>query len=155
MIYDNIDIIPYWDYSYYKEAGRKMKETICLALLAADRVWVEDNGKIGMVGIFENFGLMSFPAQVTPFSLYLRLGNVPQGKNTIGIDIKNEKTDIQISNMKMELEVKIDQVIMQLPIAVPPLTLPSPGDYSINLIANGKKIGQYMIHANLIPGKLK
>lgn len=126
-----------------------MNEITCLALLAADRVWKEDNGKLGMVGIFDSFTLERFPTQVAPFFLYVRLGNVPKGKNEININIVSGVSKLSIANMKIELDVQVDRSIVQLPIPLPMLPLPVPGAYVVNLIVNDNLISNYILNANL------
>jgi hypothetical protein len=126
-----------------------MSNITCLALLVADRVWIENNGKFGMVGIFDNFAIEKFPTQVSPFFLYVRLGNVPKGKSSIHFNIVFDSSNLLISNIKAEVDVQLDNSIVQLPVPLPPLSLPSPGSYSINLLVNNTLITSYKLNANL------
>jgi hypothetical protein len=45
----------------------------CNALLIADRVIREDNGKRGIIGSFNTFNFPAFPAVAPPFVIYANL----------------------------------------------------------------------------------
>ena len=65
-------------------------EANCFAILFADRVIREDNGKIGVIGIFENFFAPTVPFQPLPWALYLGIDNVPPGQYTLTANLVHE-----------------------------------------------------------------
>jgi len=120
-------------------------------MLTADKAWTEDNGKIGMVGIFENFTLAAFPAQIFPFSVFVRLADVQHGRNSLVLNFIQEGTHAVITSITAQIDVTEDQEILQLHVPIPPLVIPSLGKYDFHLSFNGNQIGKHTI--NVIPPK--
>jgi hypothetical protein len=130
-----------------------MQDIQCLAVLSADRVWREDNGKIGMAGIFEHFNLTKFPAQVFPFFLYVRLSNVPAGKHELVTNVIEKNSKVVAASLTLNFETPEDQEILQLNYPVPPLVLPTPGEYGVNVSVNGVLLAEHIIKAILVPNQ--
>ena len=124
-----------------------MEKLQCLTILSADKTWKEDNGKIGIAGIFDQFVPPKYPAQIFPFNLYIRLANVSLGKHEIVTDFINEKTKVKIGSVTMNIEVPKDEEILQIHSPVPPLTLTSEGNYAVNLIVDGVPVATHIIKA--------
>ena len=127
-----------------------MQDIQCLTILSADRTWREDNGKLGMVGIFDQFHLPSYPAQVLPFGLYVRLGNVPAGHHELVTNVINEKNHAVVASVTVNLDTPEFQQVFQLHYPVPPLHLVNPGDYAIHISVDGVQVAKHIIKANLI-----
>jgi len=121
-------------------------------MLTADKAWTEDNGKIGMVGIFENFTLAAFPAQIFPFSVFIRLGDVKRGRNSLVLNLIQEGTHSVINSITAQIDVPEDQEILQIHVPIPPLVIPALGKYDFHLSINGNQIGKHTL--NVIPPKV-
>lgn len=124
-----------------------MTETVCLNMLTADRAWKEDNGKMGMAGIFENIMLQSFPAQILPFSVFIMLGDVKRGEGEIKLVFTQRETQNVISSITAKFNSAEDQETSQLHIPFPGVVIPAPGKYDFELSLNSKQIGRYTISA--------
>jgi hypothetical protein len=127
-----------------------MTNMSCSAFLTADHAWTENNGKIGLVGIFDNFTLASYPAQIPQFSIYFRIENVGIGKHSVVINWIQESTHSVINSLTAELEVIKDTPIFQLHVIIPSVIIPKDDDYSFHLSVDGNQLAKHIIHAVLI-----
>jgi len=93
----------------------------------------------------DNFNLNKFPAQLFPFSVYIRLLNVMKGNNKVIIRLIQEKTKIIIATVIAEFDLKIDQEILQFHAPLPPIVIPASGKYYIEVNCNNDIIAKHII----------
>lgn len=67
----------------------------CNALLMADRVIREDNGKRGIIGSFNTFTFPKFPITAPPFFVYANLEDF-SGEHEFSITIAREGAELVV-----------------------------------------------------------
>ncbi len=121
-----------------------MPEPLLNALLMADNIVSEDNGKKVLVGVFSRFNLPQFPAQVAPWFLYAGVENL-EGHNTFTFNLAREDTQEVAFSASGEVEVKDPASGVEIVLMVPPIIFRSQGKYVLQFIVNG----QVLISRNL------
>jgi len=121
-----------------------MMEANCYAILFADRVIREDNGKIGVIGIFENFFSPSVPFQPAPWGIFLGLDNVPAGHYVLTANLVHEDTQSVVLPISLNLEQKVAGVV-QIPLPVMGVPFASFGRYSFTVNLNGSQVGSRIL----------
>ena len=107
-----------------------MTEVAAQALLTADRVIREDNGKHSVIGIFSHLVADQFPASMAPWSIYVAVANVSKGKHAFAVNIKHDGSDSVPWSAGGEIEVEAPGgVEMSFPVA---LTFPVEGKYTVS-----------------------
>ena len=121
-----------------------MIEANCYAILFADRVIREDNGKIGVIGLFENFFSPSVPFQPHPWGIFLGLDNLPAGRYVLTANLVHEETQSVVLPISLNLEQNVSGVI-QIPLPVAGIGFPSFGRYSFTVNLNGTQVGSRIL----------
>jgi len=127
-----------------------MSDARCEVLLTADKAWTEDNGKIGLAGIFEKLNLPQFPVQILPFSLYVRLSDVARGSHTLVVNVISEDTHSTLCSVTVGFVTQQDSEVFQLQFPVPSMVVPSPGKYAIHLSLNGVQVAKRFLEAEKV-----
>jgi len=122
----------------------------CLTILTADKSWREDNGKIGLAGIFEHFKLPKFPAQILPFGVYVKLASVSEGPHELVANIVAEKNHAVLSSLTVHMNVPEDQETLQMQFPVPPMVLPGEGTYNLLISVDGVQLARHAMKAQSI-----
>jgi len=115
-------------------------EVHCYALLFADRILREDNGKFGLIGVFEQFFAVSVPFQPLPWGIFVAFDNVSAGQYVVTVNLVHDETQSVVLPITVNLDQK-GQGPVQLPLAVPALRFPAYGVYSLTVNLNGTQIG--------------
>jgi hypothetical protein len=116
-----------------------MSEAVCYALLLADKVFKEDNGKSGVVGIFNMLHFSSFPAPVTfPWSIFVGLANIDR-KITISINLVHDETLTVVLPLSFDVELKEGNSI-EFGVPGPSVVFPKPGKYTLTLNVDGQQV---------------
>jgi len=67
----------------------------CFSILFADKVFREDNGKHGVIGIFSAFNFPSMPAGVPVWFVYVAMGDVEPGKHEFTVNlVRDSATEV-------------------------------------------------------------
>lgn len=121
-----------------------MVDANCFAILFADRVIREDNGKIGVIGIFENFISHAVPFQPLPWGIFLGIDNLPIGKYVVTANLVHEDTQSVVLPISLNLE-QVGNGVVQIPIPVAGVWFPAFGKYSFTVNLNGRQIGSRIL----------
>lgn len=121
-----------------------MTEANCYAILFGDRVIREDNGKIGVIGLFENFFSPTVPFQPQPWGIFLGLDNLPVGQYVLTANLVHEETQSVVLPISLNLEQKIPGAV-QIPLPVAGIVFPLFGKYSFTVNLNGTQIGSRIL----------
>ena len=98
-----------------------MTELVVRALLTADKVIKEDNGKHAVIGIFDRFNVISFPATIPPWAVYVSVANLSEGKHTFTINLVHDKTTAVVLSLAGDINIKEGSSIeMGIPVMVTP-----------------------------------
>jgi hypothetical protein len=122
----------------------------CNALLLADRVIREDNGKRGIVGSFNTFNLQTFPAPVPPFFIYANLEDF-SGKHEFSINIVREGADFVILSTGGEIDFVETGKEADIVIPVSGLQFPKEGLYNVILKVGNYQYGSRRLIVNKLP----
>ena len=90
-----------------------MSEPVLLALLFADRVHTEDNGKKGIIGTFNRFFAPSFPIQFPPWAIYVPVTNL-KGQHKFQIDLTHTETNQVILPLNGDMSVNHPDDVIEL-----------------------------------------
>lgn len=118
-------------------------------ILTADHSWSENNGKIGLSGIFENWNFSAFPAQVMPFSIYIKFGSIVEGPHILNVELKKESSTEVIFGVNLEYHLPERMNSIQLQFKTPVFMLLEPGTYELHFLLDGKEIAMHSITATL------
>jgi hypothetical protein len=130
--------------------GKGFMEGKCNALLMADRIIREDNGKRGIIGSFNTFNFAAFPAQAPPFFIYANL-EAFAGQHEFAVSIVREGAELVVFSAGGEIDFAPGQ---EAELIVPALgvVFPRPGDYNLILkIGNSPPFGSRRMIVNQIP----
>ena len=107
-----------------------MNEPVLLALLFADRVITEDNGKKGIIGTFTRFGSETFPVTFPPWAIYACITNI-QGKHTFAFDLVKRDSGEIVFPIQGEFQVNHMEEPVELTINLNGVTFQEEGYYNL------------------------
>ena len=110
----------------------------CNALLIADRVIREDNGKRGIIGSFNTFNFPGFPITAPPFFVYANLEDF-SGSHEFSITIAREGAELVVFSAGGEIHFKDENREAEILVPAFSVTFPKEGSYNLILrIGNGQ-----------------
>ena len=114
-----------------------MSEWVVQALLTADRVIEERNGKKSLIGVFDRFNLQSFPSVgLPPWYIYASVSNLSAGAHQCVINIVSDDSHAVLFSTTGELMVNdvTQQVELFMPVSI---VFPTSGMYTVTLHLDG------------------
>ncbi len=125
-------------------------EPVLVALLFADRVLEEKNGKKSVIGIFDRFAATQFPKQFPPWFIFASVTNVV-GRHSFALNlVKDDGSDHPVVSFNGQIDVKARSGPVELIFQVAGATFPSEGDYSLAFDLAGSRVGNRMLHVHLL-----
>ncbi len=120
----------------------------CNALLMADRIIKEDNGKRGIIGSFNTFNLPSFPGQAPPFFIYANLEDFTD-EAEFSVSIAREGAELVVFSAGGEIKFASGR---EAELIVPAfgVTFPKPGNYNLVLRVGNGQFGSRRIIVNAV-----
>ena len=76
------------------------------ALLTADRIIREDNGKYTLVGVFDSFNVTGFPAVLPPWGIFMAISDLSLGKHMLTLTMAHDETDNVVLTLQSEVDVR-------------------------------------------------
>ena len=118
----------------------------CNALLMADRIIREDNGKRGIIGSFNTFNFSAFPAIAPPFQVYANVENL-EGVHEFSVTIAREGAELVIFSAGGEIRFESGK---EVELIVPALgvTFPKEGVYNLIFRVGNNQYGSRRIIVN-------
>lgn len=117
-----------------------MSEPVLLALLFADRVITEDNGKKGIIGTFTRFVAQSFPVVFPPWSIYLAFTNAP-GEHDLALNLSHPETNQVLVPIAGKVQSKTAEDVVELSFHIQNALFPRPGRYLLSAFLDGDVLG--------------
>lgn len=120
------------------------------------------NGRHTMVGMFDNIVTPNIPLDHPPFFLCIQLEFEPlESKNDLDIlALLIDEDGKEIANIRANGNVPtaphIGMTRIFIQFLMPPIRFEKPGDYRLDVMVNGEKIGEErlpVIHAQIHPGR--
>lgn len=116
-----------------------MGEPVFHALLLADRVIVENNGKKGLIGVFNRFTFPSFPAISPSWFIFASVSNLI-GKHAISWNLTLDEAALVVLPIGGELECKDPNTEIEMVLPVKGVNFPKEGNYTLTMNIDGKQI---------------
>ena len=116
----------------------------CNALLMADRVIREDNGKRAIIGSFNTFHFPAFPAVAPPFFVYANLEDF-SGEHEFSVNIVREGVDLVVFSIGGEIRFSAENNETELVVPVAGVTFPKEGNYNLFLKVGNNPMGSRRI----------
>lgn len=126
-----------------------MKEPVCIALLFADRVIVENNGKKGIIGTFSKIFSPTFPVNSAPWGIYAAVTNIV-GKHDFALTLTNMETDLDILPITGQLQSQNPEEVLELTFNTSGVTFPSVGKYSLSFTIDKELLSSIILYVELL-----
>jgi hypothetical protein len=126
-----------------------MPEPLLNALLMADRIVTEDNGKKVIVGVFSKFNIPQFPAQVAPWFLFAAVENL-EDHNTFTFNLARADTQEVVFSAGGEIQVQDPTSGVEIVLPVPPIVFRSQGLHVLQFLVNGHVLISRNLPVNLV-----
>jgi len=115
------------------------------SILFADRVIREDNGKFGIIGVFDQLNAASVPFPALPWAIVVGLEEVPKGKHVVTINLVHDETQSVILPVTLEA-MQIGEGSVIIPIPVSGIWIPQFGRYTLTVNFDGLQVGSRALH---------
>lgn len=123
-----------------------MAEWVVNALLLADKVIEEKNGKKGLIGIFQQFNFPQFPAAVPiPWFVYASISNVEEGTRSFTFNLVRDETQAVIFSASREMNVETPCSSIDLVVVVASVRFDAPGTYTLTFNIDGAPAGSRVV----------
>ena len=121
-----------------------MTEPVFVALLAADRVISEDNGKKGIIGTFTQFNAVQFPARFPPWFVYAAVTNLADA-HSFSLNVVNDGTQQVVFSAAGQFTVDQPRKVVELVVPMLSVVFPAPGTYNLLFNVDGQQIGSRLL----------
>jgi hypothetical protein len=119
----------------------------CNALLMADKVIREDNGKRGIIGSFNTFNFPVFPATAPPFFVYANLEDF-EGKLEFSVTIAREGAELVVFSAGGEIQFQDENREAELLVPAFGVTFPKEGSYNLIIRVGNSQYGSRRMVVN-------
>lgn len=92
-------------------------EPVVLALIFADKIITENNGKKGLIGVFTGLNPPNLPFTLPSWGLYISLTNI-EGEHTFSINLVHRDSGQNVLAMGGKLKSEKRQDIIEMPISI-------------------------------------
>jgi len=123
-------------------------ETSCFALLFADRVITEDNGKKGVIGVFSAFHFPQFPAVAPSWFIYAAFSNLV-GKHEFSLNLVRDDAQQVVLPIAGEVDVPAAGNDIELVIPVSNLTFQKPGIHTLTCNIDGYQVASRLLRVGV------
>ncbi len=127
-----------------------MPEPVFVALIMADRVITEDNGKKGIIGTFTQFHARQFPALFPPWFLYAAVTNL-RGDHAFSITVASDETQQVVFTVNGQFGVDDPRKVVELVVPVLHAPFPRAGTYAVIFQVDGEQIGSRLLEVAAMP----
>ena len=121
----------------------------CYALLFADKIIQENNGKKGLIGVFSNFNFPKFPAGVPQWFIFIAITNLI-GEHTFSMNLVHDDDQLVILPMGGDLKIPEESPGTEIVIPVQGLSFPKEGDYVLTFNIDGQQIANRTLPVKLV-----
>ncbi len=95
-----------------------MYEVVVHALLCCDRIITENNGKKGLIGVFQSFQFPSVPSPPVPWFIYGALGSVSRGTHEFSVTVTHGQSSQEVASRSGEIHVAGEREDVELVLPV-------------------------------------
>ncbi len=127
-----------------------MGEPVLVALLIADRVIEEKNGKKGIIGTFTAFNSPSFPVSFPPWFIYAAVTNLA-GEHDFALNLAPARTSQIVVGISGKFSAASAEQVVELVIPVPKAVFPSEGKSDLTFQVDSTPLGARVL--SVVPAK--
>ena len=95
-----------------------MYEVVVHAFLCCDRIITENNGKKGLIGVFQSFQFPSVPSPPVPWFIYGALGSVSRGTHEFSVTVTHGQSSQEVASRSGEIHVAGEREDVELVLPV-------------------------------------
>lgn len=122
-----------------------MSEPVLLAILFADRIITEDNGKKGLIGIFQRMSADRFPATFPPWAVYVAITN-STGNRPFKLTLQSVEDGKVIFPIEGNFNAGSHEDVVELAVSVSGAVFPIPGKYVLTFDVEGERLGSRILY---------
>jgi hypothetical protein len=122
------------------EGAAILREPVLNAILMADSIITEDNGKKVLIGLFNRFTFSTFPVQTPLWFIFTAFENV-EGSCDFTLNLARSETMEVVCSVSGRVEIKDPAAGVELAIPLASVTFARPGAYVLSFILDGHVLG--------------
>ena len=116
-----------------------MTEWVVHALLTADKVIEERNGKKAIIGVFDSINIDTFPSPgLPPWNIYAAIANLSDKEYKFAINITYDETNVAVFGVSGKLHIQDPSAPAEVVVPVS-VMFPGAGTYTVSLHINGNE----------------
>ncbi|HUX11978.1 MAG TPA: hypothetical protein VMW87_03070 [Spirochaetia bacterium] len=123
---------------------------VSYALLCADRVITENNGKKGVIGVFSGFQFPAFPSPPTHWFIYAGLANLG-AKQDFSLNLVHEESQHVLFSLGGDLNTAEGNRDVELVVPVANLIFQKPGTHILTLNIGGMPVASRVLRVTPAP----
>jgi hypothetical protein len=121
-------------------------EIVLHAIVFADKAIEENNGKKGLIGIFQSFNFAGFPTVAPTWYVYVALGNVSKGRHDVTINVIHDDTGSVIVRSHGQVQVRTSAADVEIVFPMAGAAFRSPGVHWLTVTLDQTQIGSRVLH---------
>jgi len=126
-----------------------MSEPVIIALLLADKVITENNGKKGLIGVFSKFLFPKFPIVSPPWFIYASVTNL-RGHHDMSFNLVQTDSQAVIFSIGGSIDAKDPNAVIEIVFPVINVRFPREGNYILQFNIDGRQVSSRNIQVELI-----
>ncbi len=130
-------------------------EIVLHAIVFADKAIEENNGKKGLIGIFQSFNFARFPTVAPTWYVYVALGNVSKGRHDVTVNIVHDDTGSVIVRSHGEVQVRTSAADVEIVFPMAGAAFRAPGLHWLTVTLDQTQIGSRVLHVGHQPEATK
>jgi hypothetical protein len=130
-------------------------EVVLHAIVFADKAIEENNGKKGLIGIFQSFNFARFPTVAPTWYVYVALGNVSKGRHDVTINVIHDDTGSVIVRSHGQVQVRTSAADVEVVFPMAGAAFRAPGLHWLTVTLDQTQIGSRVLHVGHQPEATK
>ena len=130
-------------------------EIVLHAIVFADKAIEENNGKKGLIGIFQSFNFARFPTVAPTWYVYVAFGNVAKGRHDVTVNVLHDDTGSVIVRSHGEVQVRTPAADVELVFPMAGAAFRAPGVHWLTVTLDQAQIGSRVLHVGHQPEATK
>ena len=130
-------------------------EIVLHAIVFADKAIEENNGKKGLIGIFQSFNFARFPTVAPTWYVYVAFGNVSKGRHDVTVNVVHDDTGSVIVRSHGDVQVRTSAADVEIVFPMAGAAFRSPGLHWLTVSLDQTQIGSRVLHVGHQPDDTK
>ena len=130
-------------------------EIVLHGIVFADKAIEENNGKKGLIGIFQSFNFARFPTVAPTWYVYVALGNVSKGRHDVTINVIHDDTGSVIVRSHGQVQVRTSAADVEVVFPMAGAAFRAPGLHWLTVTLDQTQIGSRVLHVGHQPEATK